>query len=173
MLPFARGGRANTPGACLLQAEQKIGPYYLDKGLLRADIIERKAGLSLRLRLAVRDARSCKPLERAAIDLWHCDALGLYCGYTAAAPMSPAHAGPPSGGPPPGAHRDRRRPTVCAAYSSPLPTAWPHSTRSCRAATPGCTNRIHFKVRIDGHAETNLCKAGHVSHVGQISPRMS
>lgn len=94
-------------------AEQEVGPYYVANELLRANIREDKPGLPLTLRLAVLDVRNCKPLSHAAIDVWHCDALGLYAGYTKMDPTGMGPGGPPPpgfdpqhpgehGGPPPG-----------------------------------------------------------------------
>ncbi|MBE7158070.1 MAG: intradiol ring-cleavage dioxygenase [Rhodospirillales bacterium] len=79
-------------------AEQEVGPYYVANELLRSNIRENKPGLPLTLRLAVLDARSCKPLPHAAIDVWHCDALGLYAGYTKIDPTGMGPGGPPPGG---------------------------------------------------------------------------
>jgi protocatechuate 3,4-dioxygenase beta subunit len=35
----------------------------------------------LRLALRVRDATSCEPIENAVVEVWHCDALGIYSGF--------------------------------------------------------------------------------------------
>jgi protocatechuate 3,4-dioxygenase beta subunit len=48
----------------------------------RADITEgRQEGLATTVRLQVVDG-SCKPIEGARVDLWHCNAQGVYSGYT-------------------------------------------------------------------------------------------
>ena len=73
-------------------AEQEVGPFYVADELVRSAVAEDKAGLPLSLRIGVLDARSCAPLANAAIDLWHCDAMGLYSGYTT------SNLGPPPGG---------------------------------------------------------------------------
>jgi len=73
------------PGAssvCPLVAEQEVGPYYVANELVRTNIREGRPGLPLTLRLAVMDVRTCKPLPQAAIDVWHCDAVGVYAGFT-------------------------------------------------------------------------------------------
>jgi protocatechuate 3,4-dioxygenase beta subunit len=89
-------GLPEASSVCSLGAEQEVGPYYVANELLRNDIREGKPGLPLTLRLAVMDVRTCKPLPQAAIDVWHCDALGVYGGFTK---MDPTVMGP--GGPPP------------------------------------------------------------------------
>jgi protocatechuate 3,4-dioxygenase beta subunit len=43
----------------------------------------------------VRDAASCEPIENAVVDIWHCDATGLYSGFESAS----TGAGPGGGGP--------------------------------------------------------------------------
>ncbi|MEO1976429.1 MAG: intradiol ring-cleavage dioxygenase, partial [Paracoccaceae bacterium] len=65
---------------CALTPEVTEGPYYVDPGLVRADITEGRAGVPLRLRIQVVDA-ACAPVEGARVDVWHCDAQGLYSGF--------------------------------------------------------------------------------------------
>lgn len=73
------GSTASTP-ACTLAPEMTEGPYYLDLERVRRDITEGSPGLPLRLETKVVDASSCEPLSGAAVDIWHCDALGVYSG---------------------------------------------------------------------------------------------
>ncbi len=63
-----------------LTAQTTEGPYYFDPGLVRADITEGLPGIPLDLALAVRDEQG-QPLAGARVDVWHCDASGLYSGY--------------------------------------------------------------------------------------------
>lgn len=73
---------AATPApACTLYPEQTEGPFYLDAKLLRRDITEGRSGTPLRLELRVVSATSCAALTGVAVDVWHCDAAGLYSGY--------------------------------------------------------------------------------------------
>jgi protocatechuate 3,4-dioxygenase beta subunit len=92
--------RAADPG-CVLTSEQEEGPYYVDDRVLRRDVTEGRAGLPLQLRVAIVDSRTCAPLKDAAVDIWHCDALGVYSGFTA---NGGGENGFP-GGPPPGGMR--------------------------------------------------------------------
>ena len=71
-------------GTCVLAPEVTEGPYYIDEGLVRSDITEGKAGLPLQLNLAVQTATTCKPIANATVELWHCDADGVYSGYSGA-----------------------------------------------------------------------------------------
>jgi len=70
------------PGTCTLYPEQTEGPYYVDGDLLRADLREGKPGTPLSLELLVVVGQNCAPLANAAVDIWHCDAAGVYSGFT-------------------------------------------------------------------------------------------
>jgi protocatechuate 3,4-dioxygenase beta subunit len=63
---------------CVLAPEQTEGPYYVDDGALRRDVREGRPGVPLTLRLTVVNASSCKPITGAAVEIWHCDAGGVY-----------------------------------------------------------------------------------------------
>lgn len=76
------GGTGGTGGAngCTVYPQQTEGPFYLDLDLLRRDITEGKAGLPLTMVIQVQSAE-CAPLRDVAVDLWHCDADGVYSGF--------------------------------------------------------------------------------------------
>ncbi len=77
----ASGGSLITGAeVCLITPETTEGPYYFDPALVRADITEGRPGLATTVRLQVVDEQ-CRPLENARVDIWHCDAAGLYSGY--------------------------------------------------------------------------------------------
>lgn len=65
---------------CALTPEVTEGPYYVDPGLVRSDITEGRAGVPTILRMQVVDA-ACAPAEGARVDVWHCDAQGVYSGF--------------------------------------------------------------------------------------------
>jgi len=65
---------------CVLTPELTEGPYYLDLDLVRRDITEGRPGVPFDLAVRVVDAASCEPREGAAVDVWHCDAEGVYSG---------------------------------------------------------------------------------------------
>ncbi|KPI20463.1 intradiol ring-cleavage dioxygenase [Actinobacteria bacterium OK074] len=64
-----------------LTKEATEGPYYIDYDKDRVDITEGKKGTPLDLRIQVRNAQDGKPVSGAAVDVWQCDALGIYSGY--------------------------------------------------------------------------------------------
>lgn len=81
------GGGAGGPGdtgglnECTLYPRQAEGPFYLDLDSLRQDITEDKLGTALRLAVQVQD-ESCTRLKDLAVDVWHCDAGGVYSGFS-------------------------------------------------------------------------------------------
>jgi protocatechuate 3,4-dioxygenase beta subunit len=70
-----------TTDVCLVQPETTEGPYYIDPGLIRADITEGRPGLPMLLRLQV-VTPDCAPVVGARVDVWHCDADGVYSGVS-------------------------------------------------------------------------------------------
>ena len=80
-----RAATPADPGAfrnvCFLTPQSIEGPFYLDPRLVRAQIAEDRAGVPLRLDLHVIEGATCKPIERARVDIWHADARGFYSGY--------------------------------------------------------------------------------------------
>jgi protocatechuate 3,4-dioxygenase beta subunit len=71
---------ATTAPDCVLTPEVTEGPYYLDLDLMRSDITEGRSGLPFDLQIKVVDADSCEPIKDVAVDVWHCDAEGVYSG---------------------------------------------------------------------------------------------
>lgn len=69
---------------CVLVPEMTEGPYYLDLDLVRSDITEDRVGAPLALTIVVASVDGCSPIQNAAVDLWHCDAEGIYSGFIAA-----------------------------------------------------------------------------------------
>jgi protocatechuate 3,4-dioxygenase beta subunit len=63
---------------CVLAPEMTEGPYYVEGDKVRRNITEGKAGVPLTLRLTVLNVSTCKPIRNAAVDIWHCDAGGVY-----------------------------------------------------------------------------------------------
>src|SRR5205809_557946 len=90
----AWGRRALAQPVCTLTPEQIEGPFYLDQPRIREAISEGKPGVPLQLILRVLEAStSCAPIPKAAVDVWQCDALGVYSGYEGAA-IAPGHVEP-------------------------------------------------------------------------------
>lgn len=91
---LARGRRAGAQAArnaepaldCVVTPEQTEGPYFTDERLQRSDLrldptTDRlKDGVPLKLRINVQrvDGSTCRPLPGAVVDVWQCDAQGVY-----------------------------------------------------------------------------------------------
>jgi protocatechuate 3,4-dioxygenase beta subunit len=76
------GPAAVSSGAvtCVLTPELTEGPFYLPGEPFRRKITEGRPGIPLLLRATVVDASACRPITNASVDVWHCDALGIYSG---------------------------------------------------------------------------------------------
>jgi len=74
-----------TP-SCVVRPEQTEGPYFVDELLNRSDIradpsdgsVKDGVPLQLVLRVSQISGNGCTPLAGAMVDLWQCDALGVY-----------------------------------------------------------------------------------------------
>ena len=66
----------------MLAPEQTEGPFFLPGDKVRRNVTEGKAGVPLTLKLTVLDVSTCKPIKGAAVDIWHCDAVGTYAAAT-------------------------------------------------------------------------------------------
>lgn len=84
---FPRWAIAGTPApACVVRPEQTEGPYFVDERLNRSDIrsdptdgqVRPGAPLTLTLLVSRINAGDCQPLPGAQVDIWHCDAMGVY-----------------------------------------------------------------------------------------------
>jgi protocatechuate 3,4-dioxygenase beta subunit len=74
---------------CTLSTELTEGPYYFDVDSIRSDVREDRPGTLLRLALRVQQAQSCTPIGNAVVDIWHCDAGGVYSGFESASRGGP------------------------------------------------------------------------------------
>ena len=72
---------------CTTSPEQTQGPYWFDVDSIRSDIREQRPGTVLQLALRVHDVSACssggqtKPVSNCVVEIWHCDAGGLYSGF--------------------------------------------------------------------------------------------
>ncbi len=142
-------GLAATP-SCVLTSEGEEGPYYVDAARLRRDVTEGRPGVPLQLRIAVVDSKTCAPLQNAAVDIWHCDAMGAYSGFT-------------SGGP---------RRIDSTRFLRGIQVSNQQGMVEFASIYPGWyqgrTIHLHMKVRLGGAAGEETWNGGHVAHTGQI-----
>ncbi|GAV45543.1 dioxygenase [Streptomyces acidiscabies] len=175
-----------------LTSETTEGPYYIDADKLRQDITEDKAGIPLTLQLKVIDSETCKPVPNAAVDVWHCDALGLYSGYESFSQGGGGGGGgtPPSGTPtdvpsgtptgePPsggggggGGGGGHEEPTSDTRYLRGTWRTDRNGNVTFRTVFPGwyqgrCVH-IHTKVHVNGEWTDAGYEGGTTCHTGQL-----
>jgi len=77
---------AQTSSLCVVTPEETEGPYFVEESLDRSDIRTdpsdgtTRSGVPLQLtfNIATVGTAACAPLAGATVDVWHCDALGVY-----------------------------------------------------------------------------------------------
>ena len=88
---------ADGAATCVLSPEVTEGPYWIQNGITRRDIRGSRPGLPLEIVFTVQDARTCEPIRNADVEIWHCDAGGVYSGFERASQGGPGGGGPPGG----------------------------------------------------------------------------
>uniref|UniRef100_UPI003F495DFB intradiol ring-cleavage dioxygenase n=1 Tax=Streptomyces chartreusis TaxID=1969 RepID=UPI003F495DFB len=139
---------AQLNAACVLTPEQTEGPYYLDLETVRKNITEGKTGVPLTLRTTVIDTRTCVPLSNVAVDIWQCDAVGIYSGYIA-------------GGSTPDTTFLRGVQLTDSSGVAEFTTIYP-------GWYAGRALHIHVKTHVGGTVSGGTYEGGHVSHTGQL-----
>ncbi|WP_326737294.1 intradiol ring-cleavage dioxygenase [Streptomyces sp. NBC_01022] len=180
-----------------LTSETTEGPYYIDADKIRKDITEDKEGIPMTLRLKVIDTDTCKPVKLAAVDIWHCDALGIYSGYESMSQGGPGGGGtppsgaptdaptgtptdtptgtPPTGTPPsggPGGGGGHSEPTDDERYLRGTRLTDKHGYVEFKTIFPGWYQgravHIHTKVHVGGKMTDAGYEGGHTCHTGQF-----
>lgn len=77
----APAAATNPAGICVLLPQAVEGPFYFDPKLVRVDITDGKPGVAVELKLRIVDAKTCTPMPGVRVDVWQCDAVGVYSGY--------------------------------------------------------------------------------------------
>jgi protocatechuate 3,4-dioxygenase beta subunit len=140
------GGAKTTPD-CVLTPAQEEGPFYIDLARVRRDVTEDRPGVPLALAVTVVDANTCEPIRDAAVDIWHCDALGLYSGETSEGSDSETFL--------------RGIQLTDRNGRAEFATIYP-------GQYPGRTTHIHLKVHTGGRRSNDTYAGGHVAHTGQL-----
>ncbi|MCI0432834.1 MAG: hypothetical protein L0271_04185 [Gemmatimonadetes bacterium] len=79
-------GNGSTGASCVLTAALTEGPYFVDERLNRSDIrtdpvtgeVSQGVPLELTFNVSRVDGAACTALTGAYLDVWHCDAAGVY-----------------------------------------------------------------------------------------------
>ncbi|HKX30205.1 MAG TPA: hypothetical protein VJ302_21120, partial [Blastocatellia bacterium] len=162
----------HTPD-CVVQPALTEGPYFVDEKLNRFDIRSDPStnavseGALLKLNLYVIDVRdeACVPVPGAQVDIWHCDALGVYSdiGPGGGNPGTPPPGGgnpgtpppgggnpgtPPPDGPPGGGNPDTTGQKFLRGYQISDSNGFVSFTTVFPGYYIGRTVHIHFKIRL-------------------------
>jgi protocatechuate 3,4-dioxygenase beta subunit len=127
-----------TLPACIVTPKQTEGPFFVDERLKRSDIrvnpsdgrVKSGVPLQLTLRVSAVGSGGCNPLPGAIIDVWQCDAIGVYSAVNDPGSQSTA-----------GENFLRGYQVTKADGSARFTTIYP-------GWYPGRTVHIHFKVRV-------------------------
>jgi protocatechuate 3,4-dioxygenase beta subunit len=123
------------------------------------------------------DAKRCEPLEAAAVDIWHCDATGIYSGFTANGGGDDAGRGYGRGRGGPGGPGGRgggrgEGPIDETRFLRGIQITNRQGIAEFATVYPGWyagrTIHIHLKVHLGGSAGAERYAGGHVSHTGQL-----
>ncbi len=134
------------------------------------------------------NAKTCTPIPNAALDIWHCDAGGVYSGYTkVTAGFGPGGGPGGPGGPPmgggPGGMPPKPHTTDDLVFLRGVQITDAQGTAEFKTIYPGHypgrVNHIHMKVHVGGgatkaaagdaaHPGVEVYAGGHVAHTGQL-----
>ncbi|WP_453061137.1 intradiol ring-cleavage dioxygenase [Streptomyces mexicanus] len=172
---------ASASSACMsLTTEQIEGPYYIDYELFRKNVVEDRTGIPLVLVLRAVDGSTCEPLRNSAIEIWHCDASGVYSGYTqvgngGGTPPGPPPSGTPTAppdGPGGGVGGGHATPTDDLTWLRGIQMTDHQGFVTFRTVFPGWyTGRavhVHTKVHTGGSRTSDGYTGGRTCHTGQF-----
>eukprot|EP01133_Synstelium_polycarpum_P024551 gene24551-29447_t len=98
---LALGGTI-TP-QCVMSKEETQGPYWFDVDSIRGDIREDRPGTTLQVAMRVQDNSQCNvdgsigAVSNAVVEIWHCDAGGVYSGFESGSLSANGGGGAPGG----------------------------------------------------------------------------
>jgi protocatechuate 3,4-dioxygenase beta subunit len=140
---------ADAATACTLTAEQEEGPFYVAVDDVRSDIVLAQAGLPLELTITIINTKTCKPLKHAAVDIWQCNADGVYSDE---------------------ASENTTGKTYLRGVQFTDAHGRVHFTTIYPGHYAGRTTHIHAKVHIKSGDSDHTLSGGHVAHTGQMFP---
>jgi protocatechuate 3,4-dioxygenase beta subunit len=155
-----------APGSttsCTLAPEVTQGPFYLTDHPNTANLVQDRPGVPLALTLTVVDTK-CAPVANAKVDVWHCDAAGVYGGVG-----NPSSGGGPPGGGPGGGGGGGGGGDFGAATRA-NPATWLQGYQ-----VAGADGTVHFSTIYPGwypgravHIHMKVFAGGNAVHTGQL-----
>jgi protocatechuate 3,4-dioxygenase beta subunit len=84
--PSSSSSTTSTNSSCVVTPSLTEGPYFVDERLNRSDlrsdpttgVVKAGVPLAITMKLSQVSGTSCTALTGALVDMWHCDALGVY-----------------------------------------------------------------------------------------------
>lgn len=73
----------STQPQCVLIPDKTLGPCHTNDVPVRQEITEGVAGLPVWVQLRIVEAQTCAPVRDADVEIWHCNAMGVYSGRAA------------------------------------------------------------------------------------------
>jgi protocatechuate 3,4-dioxygenase beta subunit len=159
--------RANT---CVAAREETQGPYWFDVDSIRSDLREDRPGTPLLLAVRAHDLSRCTngsaptAIPNSVVEIWHCDAGGVYSGFESASNGGPGGGPGGAGGPGGGASGgtsdgsysvgdDEANPTDDGTYLRGAQVADRNGVVQFTTIYPGWyrgrTVHIHLKLHVD------------------------
>ena len=140
---------ADASRACTLTAEQEEGPFYVAVDKVRSDIALGQPGLPFVIEITVIDTLTCKPLRNAAVDIWHCNASGIYSDIQSEG-------------------------TSAYNFLRGVQFTDTHGRVTFNSIFPGHysgrTTHVHARIHINAEDQDRRLTGGHICHTGQVFP---
>lgn len=140
---------ATAARACSLTAEQEEGPFYVAVDDVRSDIVLGQQGLPLELTITIINSGTCKPIKHAAVDVWQCNASGVYSDISSES-------------------------TLGETYLRGVQFTDKHGQATFTTIFPGHyagrTTHIHARVHISSGDYERKLVGGHIAHTAQMFP---
>jgi protocatechuate 3,4-dioxygenase beta subunit len=140
---------ADAARACALTAEQEEGPFYVAVDKVRSDITLGQTGLPFMIEITIINSRTCKPLRNAAVDIWHCNASGIYSDISSEDSLGETYLR--------GVQFTDKHGRV--TFTSIFPGHY-----------AGRTTHIHARIHINSADTGRTLTGGHICHTGQVFP---
>jgi protocatechuate 3,4-dioxygenase beta subunit len=134
-------------GATTLTPEQTEGPFYVALERVRERIAVGQPGVPLHLAIKIVDASTSAPVAGAAVDVWHCNAGGIYSDESSNGTLGETFL--------------RGVQLTGSEGIARFITIYPGHYQ-------GRATHIHVKVHIAGARNGATYSGGHVCHTGQL-----